>query len=128
MPYYSLYVNLTQNKVYRHQEQVRGKLADIRFVAWRCIVQEIWSIQDEAHFQQHNIWESANQIFEDFLKKSRRRIQIVQKYGGSGKKPIFVHSEWTISPGLCIARSQTLYLRACPELALDAYKLCFGLD
>ena len=34
-----IYVNLTQNKVYRHQEQVRGKLADIRFVTWRCLVE-----------------------------------------------------------------------------------------
>ena len=67
-------------------------LADIRFVTWRCIVQEIWSIQHEAHFQQQNIWESANKIFEDFFLKSRRRMQIVQKYGGSGKKLIFVHS------------------------------------
>ena len=77
MPYYSLYVNLTQNKVYRHQEQVRGMLADIRFVTWRCIVQEIWSIQDEAHFQQQNILESANKIFEDFFREKVEQSEYI---------------------------------------------------
>ena len=67
MPYYSLYVNLTQNKVYRHQEQVRGMLADIRFVTWRCIVNEIWSIQNEqiwAFCQSHHTFVQFVQIFE----------------------------------------------------------------
>ena len=39
---WSLYVVLTQNKLYRHKEQDRGMLADAKFVSWRPVAQKIW--------------------------------------------------------------------------------------
>ena len=39
---WSLYVVLTQNKLYGHKEQDRGMLADAKFVSWWRLAQNRW--------------------------------------------------------------------------------------